>query len=461
MLNRPRPPLLVLGAALATLVFIASCSSEGKSDDDIPDPTASQVTESPTDAPSTTEMPEPTDEPSPTSNAASVAADTEHDGERALEHVRALAGDIGPRVSGTLSAAEAVAYVRDTFLSYGYAVEVMDFEYDASVFRPGTVVVGDETFDAIALDGSIDGTVEAPGTDIGSGDDEAVADLSFGGTIAVAQRDDVLFQLKHTNAAAGGAVGLIIVNDPTRPFRGGNLLELAAVPVVMVEAAAAAVIADSIAAGEPITITVTPSSSTPAANVIARPAEGATCEILVGGHHDSVPGSPGANDNGSGSANVLELARAFAADGLDDGLCFATFGAEESGLNGSRALAALWDSTGELPRFMINFDVTGRGDLVELIGVGTFVERGLSIATGMGIPAIASSLPPNTGSDHQSFAARNVSVLFLTSGDFREIHSPDDALDLVDAVALDLVGDLGLALLVDLLEEIAGARAQT
>ena len=290
---------------------------------------------------------------------------------------------------------------------------------------------------------------------------EAVAGLRFGGTIAVARRDDVLFQSKHTNAAAGGAVGLIIVNNPTRPFRGGNLLELAAMPVVMVEAAAAAVIADAIAAGEPITITVTPSSSTPAANVIARPAAGETCEILVGGHHDSVPGSPGANDNGSGSANVLELARAFAADGLDDGLCFATFGAEESGLNGSRALAALWDSTGELPRFMINFDVTGRGDLVELIGVGALVERGLSIAKGMGIPARAATLSPNTGSDHQSFAARNVPVLFFTSGDFREIHSPDDVLDVIDPAGLDLVGDLGLAVLVDLLAEIAGGRAQT
>jgi len=54
-----------------------------------------------------------------------------------------------------------------------------------------------------------------------------------------------------------------------------------------------------------------------------------------------------------------------------------------------------------------------------------------------------------------------VPVLFFTSGDFPEIHSPDDSLDVVDPAELDLVGDLGLAVLLDLLAEIAGARPQT
>ena len=457
MLNGSR---LLVSIALVSLLFVGACSSGSDDETATPEPTASQTGETGSPVRDETATPNPTEDPLAVDGGA-VGADATHDGDRAMEHVRVLAGEIGPRVSGSLSAAEAVSYIRDTFATYGYAVEVMDFEYDASVFRPGTVSVGGEIFDAIALDGSTDGTVEAPASDIGSGDDAAVSGLSFAGNIAIAGRDDVLFQLKHTNAAAGGAVGLIIVNEPDRPFRGGNLLELAAMPVVLVEEAAAGAIATAIASGEAITITVTPSSSTPAANVIARPAEGARCDILVGGHHDSVPGAPGANDNASGSSNVLELARAFASDGLDDGLCFATFGAEESGLNGSRALAALWDSTGELPRFMVNFDVTGNGDLVELIGVGTLVDRGLAIAEDIGIPAAASSLPPNTGSDHQSFAARDVPVLFLTSGDFSEIHGPNDVVDIVEVADLDRVGDLGLAVLVDLLEEIAAARAQT
>ena len=57
--------------------------------------------------------------------------------------------------------------------------------------------------------------------------------------------------------------------------------------------------------------------------------------ILVGAHHDSVDGAPGANDDASGTATVLELARVFANAPTDTDIRFVTFGAEENGLLGS------------------------------------------------------------------------------------------------------------------------------
>ena len=129
----------------------------------------------------------------------------------------------------------------------------------------------------------------------------------------------------------------------------------------------------------------------------------AIAKILVGGHHDTVPGSPGGNDNSSGTAHVIELARLLAADGLDEGLCFATFGAEELGLLGSDYLAGEWEELGVLPRFMVNLDVTGTGDVVAVIGTERLVDQALAIAVGLEVPAAESSLPPNAGSDHSSF----------------------------------------------------------
>ena len=57
--------------------------------------------------------------------------------------------------------------------------------------------------------------------------------------------------------------------------------------------------------------------------------------ILVGAHYDSVPGTPGADDNASGVAALIAVARAI---GPREGVCFVAFDGEECGFVGSRAL---------------------------------------------------------------------------------------------------------------------------
>ncbi|GIG91988.1 M20/M25/M40 family metallo-hydrolase [Plantactinospora endophytica] len=61
--------------------------------------------------------------------------------------------------------------------------------------------------------------------------------------------------------------------------------------------------------------------------------------VLIGAHLDTVPGSPGADDNASGVACLLELARVLPAYGLDRHVRLAVFDEEETGLHGSRAMA--------------------------------------------------------------------------------------------------------------------------
>ena len=53
--------------------------------------------------------------------------------------------------------------------------------------------------------------------------------------------------------------------------------------------------------------------------------------VLVGAHHDSVDGAPGANDDASGTATVLELARVFANAQTDTDIRFVTFGLKKMG----------------------------------------------------------------------------------------------------------------------------------
>ncbi|MCL4241679.1 MAG: hypothetical protein KJ048_10025, partial [Dehalococcoidia bacterium] len=56
-----------------------------------------------------------------------------------------------------------------------------------------------------------------------------------------------------------------------------------------------------------------------------------------------------------------------------------------------------------LPRYMVNLDVTGVGERVEVIGEGPLAQAALALAAEAGIPAAPSTLPPNSGSDHESF----------------------------------------------------------
>jgi Zn-dependent M28 family amino/carboxypeptidase len=65
----------------------------------------------------------------------------------------------------------------------------------------------------------------------------------------------------------------------------------------------------------------------------------ATAAMLVGAHLDTVAGSPGADDNASGVAGLLELARILPSLGCADRTRLAVFDEEETGLHGSRALA--------------------------------------------------------------------------------------------------------------------------
>jgi len=411
-------------------------------------PSASASLASPSPAASPTVPAGPRTTP-PTGQATGPAA---HDGDLAFAHIEALAA--APRVAGTPAELRAVEYLERTLASYGYEVERMPFTFENDPFRVGEVRVGGSPVEALTMAGSPGGTIEAPAVDIGLADDAGIGGRDLTGRIAVAERGSLTFAAKYRNAAAAGAIGLIVINNQPGPFSGNLTLE-AAFPVVAVAREDGQAILAAARAGATLAIQAPPTvGATGAYNVIARPPGQPACRVLVGGHFDTVPGAPGANDNASGTANVLELARAFAVDGPVPGLCFALFGAEESGLHGSKALVEQLRAAGSLPRYMVNLDVTGIGGRVEVIGDTPAAARAIELARQNGIAAVASALPPNAGSDHMSFAEAGVEIVFFTSGDFSTIHSPRDTADAIDRATLDAIGDAAYLTIRDLLGRV-------
>jgi Zn-dependent M28 family amino/carboxypeptidase len=84
--------------------------------------------------------------------------------------------------------------------------------------------------------------------------------------------------------------------------------------------------------------------------------------ILIGAHYDAVPGSPGADDNASGVAVLLELASAFAQQPPRFPVRFVAFDLEESGLLGSIAYAGHLKQNKQPLRLMLSLEMLGYCD---------------------------------------------------------------------------------------------------
>ncbi len=151
--------------------------------------------------------------------------------------------------------------------------------------------------------------------------------------------------------------------------------------------------------------------------------------VMVGSHLDSVPGSPGADDNGSGSSAVLEIARVAMLDRAASTLHLVWWGAEESGLNGSihhASLLALDPDRRQRLRAYLNADMVGSPNYIFGIydpdhtssGDRPAQERLIrqALRDGLGHTGSPSvSISPYLGSDHLPFAACGIATGGLAS----------------------------------------------
>jgi len=196
--------------------------------------------------------------------------------------------------------------------------------------------------------------------------------------------------------------------------------------------------------------------------------------VVIGGHLDHVGYGefgtspafrgqlhPGADDNASGTAALIVLARRLndwmrsdEAPADARSLLFLAFDAEESGLRGSREFTRTPTLKLDSIQAMLNLDMVGRMRNDELVvsGVGTaegFLEllRPSFDASGLTIHADPTGRGP---SDHANFYSAGVPVLFLYTGSHEDYHRPTDfgyrtnpagavkAIDLTQAIATQL-----------------------
>ena len=174
--------------------------------------------------------------------------------------------------------------------------------------------------------------------------------------------------------------------------------------------------------------------------------------VVIGAHYDhlglgeqyslapSLAGTihPGADDNASGTAGVIELARWFATQPKQKrGILFLTFAGEELGLLGSSYYVNHPALPLEKEVVMINMDMIGRvrdGKVfIGGVGTGTTLKKLLEEVVPKYGLHIDYSEAGYGSSDHTSFTAKQVPVLFFFSGLHADYHKPSDTWDKIDA----------------------------
>jgi Zn-dependent M28 family amino/carboxypeptidase len=288
----------------------------------------------------------------------------------------------GNRASGMPGHTASADYVQERLEAAGYVVTRQPFDFDyyevigtpvfAQTAPTPTQYVYGEDFQDMSYSGSgtVTGTaVPVDVTSPDSGCEAADFTAAVAGQVALIKRGTCDFAVKAANAEAAGATAAIIYNDGASPDRvgliSGTLGGPVGIPVLDTTFALGGRLAGTTVAIDIETISETRSTE----NVIAELPGRASHDVVgVGAHLDSVAEGPGINDNGTGSAAILEVAENLAGTTPENAIRFFWWGAEESGLVGSQYYVDSL-SQGQVKKFSayLNFDMVGSPNFARFV----------------------------------------------------------------------------------------------
>jgi Zn-dependent M28 family amino/carboxypeptidase len=288
----------------------------------------------------------------------------------------------GTRAAGTTGYEQSVNYVVGKLTAAGYQVTLNAFPFNYVPFPVVRQVAPTAAaFEGGNMTGSGFGSVTAAVTAVdinlvqprdNTSGCEAADFAGFpAGNIALVQRGTCTFAAKALNAQAAGASAVIIFNQGNTPAR-ELVLEGTLAPATPTIPVAGVPFAAGVALSQPgavASVTVQAPQLVTQYNVIAESVDGDSNNVVMAGAHlDSVQRGPGINDNGSGSAAILETALQMAKVKPRNKLRFAWWGAEEAGLVGSTAyVAGLSQAEQDRIALYLNFDMVGSPNFVFFI----------------------------------------------------------------------------------------------
>lgn len=402
---------------------------------------------------------------------------------RLKKHVYYLASDrLEGRLPGTPGAEAAARYIAREFKKSGlqpagdslwyqyFELPVNPTDYKVSVTYNGRTW---HDFKGFALPYTASGTVS--GRVFYMAQPDTVSRVSLNGMVLAVELKPVATANAHKAhpdymdvlrfAIRQGAAALVYVdNQAVQPgfgeFKLNDKFFRAGIPCVFAGPGLSKALADG--DGE-VTLTVQRPRPVRSANVLGFLDHGAANTVVIGAHYDHLgrqhPGSRsetqgeihnGADDNASGTAGLLELARELKKPMFrNNNYLFIAFTGEESGLLGSA-----WFTRSPLFQkytinYMLNMDMIGRlQSQLAVSGVGTSPVWGNNLnairTDGFTIKTSASGVGP---SDHTSFYYKNIPVLHFFTGLHDDYHKPTDDADKLNYAGMRQVLNVMLELI--------------
>jgi Zn-dependent M28 family amino/carboxypeptidase len=293
----------------------------------------------------------------------------------------------GTRAAGTEGYAESVEYVAGLLRKAGYRVTLDEFEFQfefPAVLEQLTPPPA-ATYETGAFTGSAAGDVTGPVIPVdinlapprastsGCEDSDFTGDFGGDSDIALVQRGTCTFAEKAVNAQKAGAEAVVIFNQGNTPDREALIVgTLVPSPAPITVPVVGASFADGVALARPGStahVRVDPSETRTDVNVLAElPGKNTDNVVMAGAHLDSVTAGPGINDNGSGSAALLETALMMAKVKPQNTVRFAWWGAEELGLIGSTAyVEGLSQAERDRIALYLNYDMVGSPNYIFMV----------------------------------------------------------------------------------------------
>ena len=317
----------------------------------------------------------------------------------------------GTRAATTPRYDASVEYVAGKLRDEGFIVSTPNFNFDIQVVDAKLARVGGVDYEALVMTaspqtpvGGVTGPLRVVPEDANTGCEASdFAGQDFVGSVALIRRGGCTFEQKHLNAFAAGAVAVLVSNNVDGPLSNVTLTNPGKIPTGGVSKADGTTLAGK--AGSTITVDMRYHlESRTQRNVIAQTRTGRTSNVVMAGSHlDSVEVGPGINDNGSGSASLLETALQLGSrPKVDNAIRFAWWGAEELGLIGSEEWVRSLTFEQQLDiALYLNFDMVGSPNAAYFIYDGDDSD-----ATGAGPGPYGSAQIEKAFADY--FAAKGV-----------------------------------------------------
>ncbi len=381
--------------------------------------------------------------------------------ENAYQHVKELAGTIGIRAAGTPNAQKASLYIRQQFAAAGLRTELGESNYAVTHDTGSSLTLPDDPASPplklypLTVSSSTSTQVEGEIVLLSANTDEK----SVAGKIVLLDP-----QLPDYNTLSQKIIGphlneiraILVIAYQSQPLAAANLS--GGSNLAYVEHTGGQKLAQK-AAQNTFKVRLDFKLETQQLNIrnviATRPATGAVAApapiVIIGGHYDSVPTGPGANDNASGTGTVLELARVLAKAYPEVEFRFVAFDGEEIGLVGSREYVARLNGL-ERGRVlgMVNIDMISVGQSLRVTASQNLAALARAALSELSMPEVSIELVASRsggGSDYASFKDVGLNVLSFGRYNDPNYHQPGDTPDKFTAQPLGQVGQIVLATL--------------